>query len=70
MNWNAIVRDGGRVLIGVIIVGGWVYCVITGNPASHELREIAVPLIAGWLAVEGVLKYQEGKGNGRYYKGE
>lgn len=65
---SSIIRDVTGAIIGVAIVGTWLYCLVTGNPAATQLGVIADGVIAFWLVLDKSIKLNQGRTNGRYLK--
>lgn len=68
MNVNPLVRDIGRIIMSLLVVGAWLYCEISHDICAEVFRPYALAVIAAWLGIEGVLKIVEGVQTGKYTK--
>ncbi len=68
MNFNPLIRDVGRVIISIAVLGVWLYCEVTNLTCAGVLRPVSMGILTAWLGVEGLLKFIEGINTGKYTK--
>ncbi len=51
-----LARVISRTVIGLAIVGAWLYAALTGNPAAEQLADIAGVILAAYFLGETVIR--------------